>query len=134
PPQVVVSAHGIPESYVRSGDPYVDEVKATLAGLAGRLPEVVFHLAFQSRATPVKWVGPATLDEIDRLGRAGVRNLVVLPISFVSDHVETLYEIDVQLAEAARAAGVEAFRRVPVFNDSPDLTAILRALVLEAAA
>lgn len=131
PPQVVVSAHGVPVSYVRRGDPYVDEVEASVAGLRERLPGVEVHLAFQSRATPVKWVEPATLDELTRLGRAGAKNLVVLPISFVNDHVETLYEIDVQLAEVAREAGVEAYRRVPVFNDAPDLTGILRALVLE---
>ena len=130
-PQLVVSAHGVPVSYVKRGDPYVSEVEASVAGLRQRLPGTAIHLAYQSRATPVKWVPPATLDELARLGAAGARNLVVLPISFVSDHVETLFEIDIQLAEVARAAGVEAYRRVPVFNDAPDLTAILRRLVLE---
>ncbi len=133
-PQLVVSAHGIPVSYVKRGDPYVDEIEASVAGLRERLPETEVHLAYQSRATPVKWVPPATIDELARLGREGARNLVVLPISFVNDHVETLFEIDIQLAEVAREAGVEAYRRVPVFNDSADLTAILRRLVLETCA
>lgn len=134
PPRLLASAHGLPRSYVRHGDPYLREVEETVAGLRRRLSSVEIHLCFQSRATPVRWLEPATVAEVARLGREGARNLVVLPLSFVSDHLETLYELDVQVAEVARAAGVEAYRRVPVFNDDPDLSAILRELVLEACA
>lgn len=134
PPALLVSAHGIPVSCVRRGDPYVAEVEATVAGLQARLPRgTAVHLAFQSRATPVRWVGPAALATVRRLGAEGARNIVVLAVSFVSDHVETLYEVDVLLACAARAAGVERFARVPAFNDGGDLAAVLEQLVLRAA-
>ena len=130
-PHLLVSAHGIPVSYVKSGDPYVEEVQRSLKGLRARLPESTpITLAFQSRATPVKWMEPSTLDALADLGRRGVRNIVVLPISFVNDHIETLYEIDLQLADVARQAGVESYSRVPVFNVDSRLTALLRDLVL----
>ena len=132
PPHLVVSAHGVPVSYVKSGDPYVEEVEASVAGLRDRLPEgQELTLAYQSRATPVKWVEPATVDTLKRLGHEGKRNLVALPISFVNDHIETLFEIDMMLRDDALAAGVEHYARVPVFNVDPRLTAILRSLVLE---
>lgn len=129
---VLVSAHGIPVSYVRKGDPYVEEVEQSLSGLKAALPsDLPLHLAFQSRATPVKWVEPATIDRIAELGKEGVENLVVLPISFVNDHIETLFEIDIQLAEVAKASGISHYRRVPVFNVDHRLTTILKELVLE---
>lgn len=132
PPHLVISAHGVPVSYVKSGDPYVEEVEASVAGLRQRLPaDQVCTLAYQSRATPVKWVEPATIDTLKRLGHEGEKNLVVLPISFVNDHIETLFEIDMMLRDDALAAGVEHYTRVPVFNVDPQLTAILRSLVLE---
>ena len=131
-PHLVISAHGIPISYIESGDPYIQEIESSLAGLRQRLPaSIPITLAFQSRATPVKWKEPSTIDILTKLGQEGVRNIVVLPISFVNDHIETLYEIDIQLADIARSFGVESYRRVPVFNVDSRLTAILRELVLE---
>jgi ferrochelatase len=131
-PHLLVSAHGIPVSYVESGDPYVEEVERSLDGLRARLPDSLpITLAFQSRATPVKWMEPSTIDALTKLGQEGVRNIVVLPISFVNDHIETLYEIDMQLKDIALENGVESYRRVPVFNVDPRLTALLRGLVLE---
>ena len=133
-PHLVVSAHGVPVSYVRRGDPYVREVEATVAGLRARLPAgQAVTLSFQSRATPVKWVQPPTDATLERLGRAGERNLVVLPVSFVNDHIETLYEIDMLLRDIATAAGVERYARVPVFNTEEGFLQLLRGLVLEAA-
>ncbi len=130
-PHLLVSAHGIPVSYVESGDPYVDEVNSSLEGLRQRLPaSTPITLAFQSRATPVKWVEPSTIDTLAKLGDEGIRNIVVLPISFVNDHIEPLYEIDIQLEEVAKEHGVENYTRVPVFNVDSRLTSILRDLVL----
>jgi len=132
PPHLVISAHGVPVSYVKSGDPYVEEVEASTAGLRRRLPDdQAVTLAYQSRATPVKWVEPATVDTLKRLGQEGEKNLLVLPISFVNDHIETLFEIDMELREEAVESGVEHYARVPVFNVDPKLTAVLRSLVLE---
>lgn len=132
-PHLVISAHGLPVSYLRDGDPYVSEVEASVAGLLERLPaEQKSTLSFQSRATPVKWVQPATDATLRRLGEEGERNLVVLPISFVNDHIETLYEIDQLLRDIALAAGVERYARVPVFNTDADFLQLLRGLVTEA--
>lgn len=131
-PHLVVSAHGVPVSYVRRGDPYVREVEATVAGLRARLPAgQKLTLSFQSRATPVKWVEPATDSTLARLGAEGERSVVVLPVSFVNDHIETLFEIDMLLRDEAQAAGVERYSRVPVFNTDDAFLALLRDLVLE---
>ncbi len=130
PPHLVISAHGVPESYVRRGDPYVDQIKACVAGLMNRLPSEQAHtLCFQSRATPFKWVGPATDATMEALAQSGERNLVVLPISFVNDHIETLFEIDIELAHIAKQAGAEFVSRVPAFNAEEDLIQVLAGLV-----
>lgn len=131
PAELLISAHGIPVSYIEDGDPYLDEVRAGHQDLIQRFPDLKVHLSFQSRSTRTEWVSPSTVEFIEQLGKQGVKNLVVLPLSFVSDHLETLYEIDVTHKELARAHGIEKFRRVAVFNDGPDLTAILKSLLLE---
>ena len=124
---LLFSAHSIPKKLVtREGDPYPREVEASVAAidaaLGGRSPS---SLAYQSKLGPVEWLGPPTLDEIGRLGRAGVEQLLVVPIAFVSDHVETLYEVDQLFAEAAAKVGIPHFRRTPGLNDRPTF---LRAL------
>lgn len=130
-PHLVVSAHGIPESYVRRGDPYVSEVRESLKLLRAMLPpEQEITLSFQSRATPTKWVAPATDQTLEKLGKEGKKSLVVLPISFVNDHIETLYEIDMELREIALENGVEYFDRVPAFNSDFDFIEFLATLVL----
>lgn len=111
---VVFSAHGIPQSIVRRGDPYVDEVKRTAQALAAALPaDARWSLAFQSRLGPVEWTRPYLVDEVARLGAAGVRRLVVVPISFVCENLETRYELDIELGELARSAGIASFKRAP---------------------
>ena len=124
---LLYSAHSIPKKLVtREGDPYPREVEASVAAidaaLGGRSPS---SLAYQSKLGPVEWVGPPTLEEIGRLGRAGVEQVLVVPIAFVSDHVETLYEVDQLFAETARRAGIAHFRRTTGLNDRPTF---LRAL------
>jgi ferrochelatase len=118
---VLFSAHSIPRKLVdREGDPYPREVEATVAGILDRLPSGTRHgLAYQSKLGPVEWLGPATADRIAELGRAGQRQVLVVPIAFVTDHIETLYEIDVLFADAARAAGIAHFRRTPGLNAHP---------------
>jgi ferrochelatase len=129
-PHVLFSAHGIPKSYVRQGDPYVNETRATVKCLAtGLMPGVKHTLSFQSRATPVRWVTPSTIDAVKQLGADGVKSLIVHPVSFVNDHIETLFEIDIQLAAIAREAGIERFARVPTFNDDPRFIDTLMRLV-----
>jgi ferrochelatase len=131
---VLFSAHSLPERFVREGDPYVAEVERTVAGVRARLPAgQPWRLGFQSRTGPVRWVGPDTAEVLRDLGREGVREVLVVPAAFVSDHIETLYEIDLLFAEDARRAGIADFRRAPSLNDSPTFLAALADLVLEAA-
>ena len=131
-PHVLFSAHGLPERFVRAGDPYVGQVEATFRAAAEGRAEPC-SLSFQSRVGPVRWVGPATDATIARLGREGVRSMLVVPLGFVSDHFETLYEIDILHRDLARASGVERFARAPSLNARPDFVAALAALARSAA-
>ncbi|NMC42634.1 MAG: ferrochelatase [candidate division Zixibacteria bacterium] len=128
PAKLVISAHAIPQKLADSGDPYLEQVRRT-AALAGAGYDTI--LTFQSRTGPVAWVGPDTLETVKTLGRQGVSDLVVLPISFVSDHIETLHEIDIELREAALSSGVQRFVRTESFNDDPKFAAFLAGLVEE---
>ena len=87
------------------------------------------HLAFQSRAGPVKWLEPSTDDKLKELAAQGCKQLLVVPLSFVSDHIETLHEIDIEYAEAAHTLGISSFRRIASLNDSPTFIACLAELV-----
>jgi protoporphyrin/coproporphyrin ferrochelatase len=129
-PHVVFSAHGVPLSLVRKGDPYVAEVEATVRAVRRTLPAgVEAHLAYQSRVGPMKWVEPRTEDVLRDLGARGVESVVMVPISFVTEHVETLDEMDVRLAALAREHGVRDVRRVPALGTAPDFIEALAALV-----
>jgi len=131
-PQALVSAHGLPQSFVDRGDPYVGQIETTFDLLRRRFPEVDFHLSYQSRVGPVKWIGPSTVMVVKDLGLKGLKQLLVVPVSFVSDHIETLYEIDVELAETARQAGIEEFRRMRSLNVSETFIDLLAELAIEA--
>ena len=124
---LLFSAHSIPKKLVTAGgDPYASEIEASVRAIVDRLAwSGPWSLAYQSKLGPVEWLGPPTLDEIRRLGAAGARQVLAVPIAFVTDHVETLYEIDQLFADEARAAGIAAFRRTPGLNDRPTF---LRAL------
>lgn len=130
-PHVLFSAHGLPESFQKSGDPYVGQIERTRALVAAGLGAPT-TLSFQSRVGPVAWVKPYTDATIERLGREGVNALLFVPLGFVSDHFETLYEIDIQYGELARASGIEHVRRAPSLNDRADFLETLADLVLAA--
>jgi ferrochelatase len=132
---VLFSAHGIPLRIVETGDPYVQHVRETVEGLVSRLGDDVprHRLAYQSRTGPVKWTEPGTDDVLVELGRNGTKAVLLVPISFVSDHIETLHEVDIEFAEVAGAAGIEHFHRAPSLNDSPTFLRALRDIVVEAA-
>ena len=127
---LLFSAHGLPVRLIEKGDPYLEQVQGTVAAVMERLPGVPHRLAFQSRTGPVRWLEPAVADELGRLARDGVRRLVVVPVSFVSDHIETLHEIDVEYAELARGLGFEVFRRTPSLNTRPAFIRALAGLVM----
>ena len=129
---VLFSAHSIPRKLVTNeGDPYPNEVEESIRAILARLPgPPPWTLAYQSKLGPVEWLGPATLDEIRRLGRDGRRQVLAVPIAFVTDHVETLYEIDQLFGEAARDAGIAHFRRTPGLNDRPTFLKALEDIVM----
>lgn len=137
PIHLVYSAHGIPLSLINKGDPYQRQVEEEVRLLTARLrewaeaPERV-HLGYQSRVGPTKWLEPSTESLLHRLGRQGVTRVLVVPISFVSDHSETLYEIDMLYRDLARAAGIGQFTRMISLNDSPTFIRALADLVLHA--
>lgn len=130
---LLFSAHGVPKSFIDGGDPYQAETEKTVAAVMERFPGISHSISYQSRMGRTEWLKPDTVEEVIRLGREGVRTLVVVPVSFVSDHIETLHELDIRLRETAREAGIAAFLRVPALNDSPAFIRALRDIVLSAA-
>lgn len=146
PIQVIFSAHGIPERYDLRGDPYVNETRANFYELRRRAeqwfasedfaggrdrPSVGWHLSFQSRVGPVQWVKPSTEDTITRLGREAPNSVALLvPISFTSDHIETLFEMDVTYRNLALNSGFCAYQRVAPPNDEPQFAECLRDILV----
>ena len=115
--RVLFSAHGLPETIVKRGDPYQFQIERTVAGIlrVWNRPGVDSAVCYQSRATPQKWLEPSTEQEIDRAAADGAAVLVV-PVAFVSEHSETLVELDVEYAELAHAKGVPGYFRAPAAN------------------
>ncbi len=131
---IFFSAHGVPKSYVEeAGDPYQQEIEDCTALIMQTLNRPNLHtLAYQSRVGPVEWLQPYTEDALKELGAQGVKDLVVVPISFVSEHIETLQEIDIEYREVAEEAGIHNFRRVPAPNTHPVFIQALADLVIDA--
>ena len=132
--QIFFSAHGVPVSYVtESGDPYQKEIEECTELIMRTLNRPNPHnLAYQSRVGPVEWLKPYTDEAIEELAEQGVKDLLVVPISFVSEHIETLEEIDIEYRELAESAGIERFHRVPALNTHPVFIADLADMVEEA--
>ncbi|HET7451738.1 MAG TPA: ferrochelatase [Thermoanaerobaculia bacterium] len=118
---VLFSAHSIPKKLVtEENDPYEREIGETVAAIAAALgPGHRTGLAYQSKLGPVEWLGPQSIDVIGELGRKGEKQVLVVPIAFVTDHIETLFEIDRLFARAAKEAGIAHFRRTPGLNAHP---------------
>jgi len=127
---LLFSAHGLPQRFIDEGDPYVAHIDATRFGVLERLQLPNRQLlAFQSRTGPVKWIGPGTEEVLTELGEDGVSDVLIIPLSFVSDHIETLYEVDMLFADAARAAGITGYYRTPALNCHPLFIDALAGLV-----
>tara|TARA_R110002095_G_scaffold213567_1_gene204368 strand:- start:1605 stop:2681 length:1077 start_codon:yes stop_codon:yes gene_type:complete len=118
--RVLFSAHGLPKNVVEAGDPYQAQVERTCAAVAKELniPNLDWVTCYQSRVGPLEWIGPSTDDEIERAGRDG-RKIVLAPIAFVSEHSETLVELDIEYGKLARQSGVETYIRVPAVGTHP---------------
>jgi ferrochelatase len=135
---LIFSAHGIPLSLVEKGDPYPQHVKETFRLVnelgASRYPNWprTHILCFQSRVGPAKWLEPSFVDTLHKLGHEGVKEAMVVPISFVTEHIETLHEINIDGRADAKKAGMERFRMMPAVGDSPAFIGALRDLVLRA--
>ncbi|MEW6719860.1 MAG: ferrochelatase [Thermodesulfobacteriota bacterium] len=128
---LLFSAHGVPQALIDGGDPYRAETEATVAAVMKSFPGIPHALSWQSRAGRAVWLSPDTVDEVTRLARERVRTLVVVPVSFVSDHIETLHELDIRLAAHAREMGIKSFLRAPALNDSPAFIDALKDIVLQ---
>jgi ferrochelatase len=127
---LLFSAHSIPESYVRNGDPYLEQTKLSVERIMDRLErKYPYQLSFQSKIGPVKWLEPFTNDVITKLGKDGIDDVLVVPISFVSEHIETLYELDILYKKVAAEAGVANFKRVPALNSDPTFIRALAEIV-----
>jgi ferrochelatase len=130
PVRLLLTAHGLPERVVAAGDPYQRQVEDTAAAVvrALRVPNLDWQVCYQSRVGPLRWIGPATDDEVRRAGREG-RGVVMAPIAFVSEHSETLVELDMEYGHLAQESGVPSYRRVPTVSTHPAFIAGLASLV-----
>ncbi|MBU1698761.1 MAG: ferrochelatase [Candidatus Eisenbacteria bacterium] len=141
---VLFVAHSLPERFIQKGDPYLSQTTATVNAVHAKLKACFGAargdsldwwrrlpgnesplLAFQSRVGPVKWLGPPVRGETRRLAGMGIRRLMIQPVSFSCEHIETLYELDIELAAEARAWGIEHFERGPALNIDADWLASL---------
>lgn len=127
---VLFSAHGIPLSLHKSGDPYVEQVEGTVKAIVDKMKLEKWAICYQSRTGPVKWVEPSTEKMIESLAKKKVKKALIVPVSFVSDHIETLYEIDIVYKNQAKALGLELYR-VNSLNTSPRFIEALKTIVLE---
>ncbi|HEY5683430.1 MAG TPA: ferrochelatase [Sulfuricaulis sp.] len=130
--ELLFSAHGLPQKIVDGGDPYERQIRATFDAVSAQLNWPHTTLCYQSRVGPLEWLRPYTDDVIRDKAKAGVKQMLVYPIAFVSDHVETLFELGITYAELARAQGIPLYRVVPALNTHPRFIAALKTLVLNA--
>ena len=129
--RLVFSAHGVPQSVIEAGDPYQEQVEATVELVMRRGGwRNPYALCYQSRVGPGRWLEPSLGETLVRLAREGAANVLVIPISFVSDHVETLSEIGIEARALAQRLGIRQFEVMPALNDSPRFIQALADLVL----
>ena len=131
--RLLLSAHGLPKRVIAKGDPYQWQVEKTAQAIVDKLgiSGLDWKVCYQSRVGPLEWIGPATDSEIRRAGREG-KGIVVAPIAFVSEHSETLVELDIEYAKLANEAGVPDYLRVPTVRTHPDFIASLCELAIAA--
>jgi len=137
--ELVFSAHGLPMSVVNKGDPYPKQIEETVRLVCNGGRATVsgwpksHRLCYQSRLGKQKWLEPSLHETLERVGRAGSKEVRVVPISFVTEHIETLHEINIEAREEAAGHGIETFRMMPAVGDSPLFISALADLVLRCA-
>lgn len=124
PVRVLFSAHGIPSKLVKQGDPYQAQIEATVAAVVERMGLKDWAICYQSKVGPMEWLGPATPDAIKQAAAEGV-GAVVVPIAFVSEHIETLVELDIEYGELAHEVGCAPYLRAPALGVDPDFIGAL---------
>lgn len=128
---VLFSAHSLPMHIINRGDPYPQEIGASVQAVMAQLNfSHEYLLAYQSAVGPVAWLGPSTEQVLKWLGAQGRRQVLVVPIAFTSDHIETLSEIDLEYGELAHAVGITQFKRAPALNADADFQRALAEIVL----
>ena len=129
---LLFSAHSLPLDVIDRGDPYPQEIGASVQAVVHRLGRAnPYLLAYQSEVGPVRWLGPSTERVIKRLGARGQKHLLVVPIAFTSDHIETLSELDREYGEVAHRAGITHYKRTPALNERPRFMDALADVVRE---
>ncbi len=129
---LLFSAHSLPLDVIDRGDAYPQEIGASVQAVVERLgPAHPYLLAYQSDVGPVRWLGPSTEQVIKRLGARGQKHVLVVPIAFTSDHIETLSELDREYGEVAHRAGITHYKRSPALNDRPRFMDALADVVRE---
>ncbi len=131
--RVLLSAHGLPEKVVKGGDPYQWQVEQTSAAIKEKLPsDWEVEVCYQSRVGPLKWIGPSTDESIIKAGQQGM-NVIVSPVAFVSEHIETLVELDIEYGELAKHNGVKTYLRAPALGVAKEFISGLADLTRRAA-
>lgn len=130
---LLFSAHSLPQRFIDEGDPYMNEIMGTINEVMKHFPNMTnrWHISYQSKSGPVRWLKPSTDEMLRKLSAGGVKNVLVIPISFVSDHMETLYEIDILYKGIAERLGIE-LKRTESLNTNPIFIRALREIALDA--
>ena len=133
---ILYSAHSLPERYVKEGDPYHDRTRECVLLINDRLKKrfdfvADYSLAFQSKIGPVKWLKPSVEEVLRILALRGIRNILAVPVSFVSDHIETLYELDIEYVKLASGLGITEFKRAESLNVHPKFIAALADVAMD---
>ena len=127
---ILFSAHSLPLDVIDRGDSYPQEIGASVQAVVERLSRPTpYLLAYQSDVGPVRWLGPSTAEVIKRLGARGQKHVLVVPIAFTSDHIETLSELDREYGEVAHQAGITHYKRTPALNERPQFMDALADIV-----
>ncbi|MDP1759648.1 MAG: ferrochelatase [Thermodesulfovibrionales bacterium] len=129
PVYVLFSAHSLPEKFIDEGDPYVRHIERTIEEIVKRIP-IKWNLSYQSKSGPVKWLGPSTGEKLKELADRNIKTILIVPISFVSDHIETLYEIDILYMQMAKGLGIN-LRRTDSLNTHPLFIEALKDIVIK---
>ncbi len=123
------SAHSLPVKVIEKGDPYKKQTEETVKLIMDYFPENRYSLSYQSKIGPVKWLEPMTDEMIKKLAEEGIERLAVIPVSFVSEHSETLYELDIQYKELAKKSGLKEYKRVPTLKTHPTFIEALKDII-----